>query len=94
MEILEGKDPELWKMAQKRAAFRRHLNSYLVVNGFLWLLWFLTDGHYFNDVPWPVWPTVGWGIGLAFNYFDAYQGDKSNLAEQEYEKLKREKQNK
>jgi len=32
-----------------------------------------------------------WGIGLGFNYFNAFHGSGENLTQQEYEKLKREK---
>ena len=95
MEIIEGKDPELWKMAQKRASFKQHLYTYLIVNIFLWLLWYLGKGGYGGGgIPWPVWPTAGWGIGLAFNYFDAYYGDKNTMANKEYEKLKRDREGK
>jgi len=95
MEILEGKDPELWKIAQKRASFKKHLYTYLIVNGFLWFLWYMGKGGYGGGgIPWPVWPTAGWGIGLAFNYFDAYHGDKNTMANNEYEKLKRDREGK
>lgn len=37
-----------------------HLTSYLAVIAGLWLIWALTGfGH-----PWPVWPMLGWGLGL------------------------------
>ena len=94
MEILEGKDPELWKIAQKRASFKQHLYTYLIVNGFLWLLWAMGKGHHFSGIPWPVWCTGGWGIGLAFDYFDAYHGDEKTMANNEYEKLKRDREGK
>jgi hypothetical protein len=85
------KDPGLWRIAKKRASFQKHLIAYLIVNGFLWALWWMGKGDQ-GDV-WPIWPSLGWGIGLAFNYFDAYHGDKGALAEREYEKLEREKKN-
>ena len=89
MEIIGGKDPELWRIAQKRAKFKKHAFTYLVINGFFWVLWLLkSGGNSFGGIPWPVWPMVGWGIGLAFSYFDAYQNPKSTLAEKEYDKLK------
>ncbi len=95
MEIISGKDPELWRIAQKRAKFKRHCFTYLVVNGFFWLIWlFSRHHHHYFGIPWPVWPMLGWGIGLAFNYFEAYHDPKSTLAEREYEKLKREMGNK
>ena len=94
MEIIDGKDPQLWKIAQKRAAFKQHLQSYIVINGFLWVIWYMTDNHFFKGIPWPLWSTAGWGIGLAFDYFDSYHGDKNTMAQNEYDKLKKEKEGK
>jgi Domain of unknown function (DUF1707)/2TM domain len=55
--------------ASARAAFQRHLFSYLSVNGLLVVIWALTNfGGYF----WPVWSMIGWGIGLASHAFAAY----------------------
>jgi hypothetical protein len=55
--------------ARARAAFQRHLFNYLWVNGLLVVIWALTNfGGYF----WPVWPMIGWGIGLASHAFAAY----------------------
>jgi len=85
-----NKDERLWRMATKRAAFRKSLYSYLIVNAFLWAIWWITGGRYNgHSYPWPVWVMLGWGIGIAFQYFNAYNGDKRDLAEEEYEKLKR-----
>lgn len=92
MENKDERDQGLWKIATKRAAFRGHLYSYLVINGFFWVLWYFTDDH--QGLPWPIWPMLGWGIGVAFGYFDAFHGDKNSMAEQEYEKLKREQERK
>lgn len=85
-----GKDPELWEIAQKRAEFKSHLLSYIIVNGFFWALWFFSGDRNDNNefAPWPVWPMLGWGIGLAFHYAGAYVFPKSNLVEKEYQKLK------
>ena len=85
----EGKDPQLWQLAQRRASFKSHLTTYLLVNSFLWLIWVLTGAKsHGNYIPWPVWSTVGWGIGLASHYFSAYVSTKENSVEKEYEKLK------
>ena len=40
--------------------WRRHLGSYLAVIIGLWLIWALTGAGY----PWPIWPMLGWGLGL------------------------------
>lgn len=96
----EGKDPVLWEIAQKRASLKKHLVAYLIVNTFLWAIWFLSSSHHrefditnirWRHFPWPLWPTLGWGIGLAFHYADAYLFTKSNSVEKEYEKLKNQK---
>ena len=96
----EGKDPVLWEIAQKRAGFKKHALSYVIVNGFLWAIWFLSSSHYedvnianlwHGNFPWPIWPTLGWGIGLAFHFSDAYVFPRANLVEREYEKLKNQK---
>lgn len=94
MEILAEKDPQLWKIAKKRASFKEHLQSYIIVNGFFWAIWYMTDGHSDGRIPWPAWSTVSWGIWLAFDYFDAYHGDKNTMAKREYEKLKKEQERK
>ena len=41
-------------------AFREHLRSYLLVMALLVAIWALTGAGYF----WPVWPALGWGIGI------------------------------
>lgn len=85
----EGRDPRLWDMAKKRASFRTHLTTYIVINAFFWALWYLTGGRTYGSdgVPWPVWPALGWGIGLAFHYFGAYVNNDRDNIEREYRKL-------
>ena len=88
----EQRDPVLWAIAKRRAGFKRDLVAYFIVNSFLWIIWWLTgnrSGGY--GIPWPVWPMLGWGIGLMFQYASAYTHPKENAAEREYDKLKNEK---
>ncbi len=88
MENLTEKNQKLWKVAQKRANFKKHLYTYLIINAFLWVWWFAgkKDGDE-SGMPWPIWSTIGWGIGIAFNYVGAYHGDKDEMADKEYKKL-------
>lgn len=83
------KDKALWKAAKQRVGFKRHLYSYLIVNLLLWILWFIgsTEEHS-RALPWPVWSTLGWGIGLFFNYASVYLYNPSDAVEKEYNKLK------
>ena len=87
--VPEGKDPQLWQLANKRAGFKRHLATYLVINIFLWLIWWFTGEKNNNGgIPWPAWTSAGWGIGLLFHYIGAYVNTGNNSVEREYEKLK------
>lgn len=84
----EQKDARLWDLAKRRASFKSHLVIYLVMSIFFWAIWYLTGGRTYNrGLPWPVWPMLGWGIGVAFHYIGAYVTPGYNGAEKEYEKL-------
>ena len=88
METIQNKDEKLWKIAKRRAEFKKHLLTYIVVNIFLWAIW-LVNGIYRGSFSyiWPVWVSFGWGIGLVFNYIGAYTGFKDTMTEKEYQKL-------
>lgn len=49
--------------AARRIVWRSHLTSYATVNGSIIAIWAATGGGYF----WPLWPLLGWGIGLAMH---------------------------
>ena len=87
----EQRDELLWRIAKKRANFKKSLISYLLVNTFLWLLWYFTNDEHVvstHNIPWPLWSTLGWGIGIAFQYAEAYVFSVHGAAEREYERLK------
>lgn len=84
------KDPHMWELAQSRASFKYHIVTYILVNSFLWVMWFLNGKHYTgNGFPWPVWPMMGWGIGMLFHFLGAYVFPKQRIVEQEYQRLTR-----
>jgi hypothetical protein len=86
----EQRDEQLWTIAKKRAGFKRHLITYVIINIFLWAIWYFSPhrDYYSGDFPWPLWTTLGWGVGLAFNYAGAYLFTKDDQTEKEYQKLK------
>ena len=53
---------------RKKHRFRRHAFVYVAVNAFLVGIWAVTGAGFF----WPVFPILGWGIGLAANAWDVY----------------------
>ena len=85
----ENNDAQLWQIAKKRAAFKRQCVSYILVNALLVAIWFLgfikTGG---SNSFWPIWPIIGWGIGLAFSYIEAYESNNFFSTQKEYETLK------
>jgi len=87
MENLHNnQEDELWLIAKRRAKFKKELITYILVNSFLWCVYLITNGH--SRIPWPLWVMLGWGIGLALKYVEAYHGKSWFSTEQEYEKLK------
>jgi sterol desaturase/sphingolipid hydroxylase (fatty acid hydroxylase superfamily) len=84
-------------MAKRRAAFKKHLTSYLIVNTGLVLVWAITILPIIDDMSpnrriysfWPIWPILGWGIGLVSHYFGVYVYDEQDSIEREYRKLQR-----
>jgi hypothetical protein len=53
----------------KKRDFRAHLTSYLVVNAVIIAIWAMTGANFF----WPIFPILGWGIGLFFHGWDVYR---------------------
>ena len=53
-----------------KRGFRVHLAVYLAVNALLVLIWAMTSAASF----WPVWPMLGWGIGVASHAVSVYVG--------------------
>jgi len=88
--IMESTDVQLWAIAKKRAKFKRGLGAYSVVIPFLWIIWYLTmPGELlWNHIPWPIWPMLGWGLGLGIQFVNAYVIEVGSLEQREYDKLK------
>ena len=77
------------RRADMRLAFRSHLMSYVVVNAGLTAIYVATSfGHYF----WPIWPMLGWGIGLGAHAAAVYmdgEGIRDRMIAEELEKLRK-----
>jgi len=72
---------------KKKREFGAHLLSYVLVNGFLVVIWAtVAEGGFF----WPMFPIVGWGIGIIFHGWDVYAGEPSEAdITKEMERLRR-----
>ena len=56
----EQRQRAIGRIRAKRG-FWVHFAVYLAVNALFVLIWAMTSATYF----WPVWPMLGWGIGVA-----------------------------
>jgi hypothetical protein len=71
---------------RKKHEFHAHLAAYVLVNAMFVAIYFLTDPGFF----WPVFPILGWGIGLFFHGWDVYSGPPSEgQIRREMERLER-----
>ena len=89
-------DEELMKQARKRVALKRwfkaHLLIYVVVNVFLVFIFFITSRNAWHAYFWPIWPMMGWGLGVAIHgavvYFGILGFGNNDQVMKEYQKLK------
>lgn len=62
MDESERREAALARVKAKRD-FRNHAAVYGIVNAMLVVIWALSGQGYF----WPVWPILGWGVGLVLH---------------------------
>ena len=97
------REKELMQLAKERIevknSLRTHIVAYVIVNLFLVFIWFVSDTEFFayhvefiTDFNfWPIWPILGWGIGLAFHVVDTINhlsSSNNERIQKEYEILK------
>ena len=72
---------------EKKQEFHAHLLAYVLVNAMLIGIWAVTGAGFF----WPVFPLLGWGIGIGFHAWDTYRvGEPSEAQiEREVRRLRR-----
>jgi 2TM domain len=71
---------------KKKRDFGAHVLAYVLVNAVIVAIWAVTGTGFF----WPIFPMLGWGIGLAFNAWDVYRRDLTEAEiEREIEALRR-----
>jgi 2TM domain len=73
------------KRLKEREAFLRHLVSFVSVNAMLWIIWAVTS----RGFPWPIFVTLGWGVGLVSNALQVYQ-NSARVAMRREESIQRE----
>jgi hypothetical protein len=54
---------------ERKREFHAHLLAYVLVNAMLIGIWAASGAGFF----WPVFPIMGWGIGIGFHAWDTYR---------------------
>lgn len=57
---------------KKRRDFTAHAFVYATVNAVVWSIWIVIGLSSHSWWPWPVFVTLGWGIGLVMNAWEVY----------------------
>ncbi len=72
---------------ERKQEFYAHLLAYVLVNGMLVVIWAMSGGGFF----WPIFPILGWGIGIAFHAWDTFRRGEPTEARirREMERLRR-----
>jgi CHASE2 domain-containing sensor protein len=72
---------------RKKSDFRTHLMIYLAFNAVLVVIWAMTWHGFF----WPIFPILGWGVGVVANAWDVYRRDEidEDRVRREMDRLRR-----
>jgi hypothetical protein len=81
----EGLREQALTRIKKRRDFKAHVLVYTLVNSVIWGIWVAIGISSHSWWPWPVFPTLGWGIGLVMNAWDVYVRKPITAEELEHE---------
>ncbi|HLW16471.1 MAG TPA: 2TM domain-containing protein [Actinomycetota bacterium] len=75
MGVTEDKELRSRALAalKKKHDFRSHVVAYVVINAMVIGIWAVTGAGFF----WPVFPILGWGVGVILNGWDVYSKQPS-----------------
>jgi len=85
-------EQKIIEQAKRRIGFRIHFAVYLGVIILNWVSWAITFNNYPNIkwiLIWPMYPTLGWGIGIIIHYVTIFHSDKLFSVDKEVERIKK-----
>jgi energy-coupling factor transporter transmembrane protein EcfT len=71
---------QIMEKAKRRIGFKIHFAIFVLLLPLNWPIWYFTDTIYM----WPIWPTLGWGLGIFFHWLAAFHADKFFSLSKEY----------
>ena len=76
------------KRVEEKKKFYKHLSTYVIMSGFFFVLNMVTS----PGAWWWYWPVLGWGIGIANQYFRVFGWPGSGIGSTEWEDQEMEKE--
>jgi hypothetical protein len=61
---------------KRKAAFKIHFLVYVMVNVILFAIWIIIAVPTGSWFPWPVFPLLGWGVGVGVHAWTTYRGNE------------------
>jgi hypothetical protein len=68
----DGLREQALQRLKKRRDFKAHAFVYALVNVVVWGIWVVIAVSSHSRFPWPVFITLGWGIGVVMNAWDVF----------------------
>jgi energy-coupling factor transporter transmembrane protein EcfT len=65
-------EQQIVEKVKRIIGLRIHLIIFIVALPINWAIWYFTDTTYM----WPIWPTLGWSLGIFFHWLVAFHIDK------------------
>lgn len=88
---MNSSEEKLREEAAERVAFKKHLKVYLIISIAIWAAWYALRARFgYYDGYWPIYSTLGWGLGVFMHYSGVYNKSEKQV-ERELEKLKKER---
>lgn len=75
-------EQQIMETAKRRIGFKIHFSLFLILFPVNWIIWYATNTTYL----WPIWPTLGWSLGIVVHWLGTYHSDKFLSLKKQYER--------
>ncbi|MEM6262477.1 MAG: 2TM domain-containing protein [Bacteroidota bacterium] len=76
-------EQQIYERARRRVAFRIHFVAFIIGTLINWVVWLV----YTTPHIWPIWPMLGWSIGITSHYLGAYHPGRLFSIEKEMQRI-------
>ncbi len=57
-------EQQIYAQERRKLGFKIHFTAFLIGILINWIIWFI----FYTEHVWPIWPTLGWSIGIIGHY--------------------------